>query len=1108
MKIPELIEKQKYVFGTFSAMALMNIQTVLNHIKKITDVKGDFASDCEDYWYHPVMAYLNPSTIKSNRELLRKRPFINSYICDSDPVKTKMIMEKLITSFPFLRILAEYQRDYKNKKNKEKRLDINSNDVYDALNNTFRVLKQYRNYSCHYSVNDSSWEDNSAFIKYNEQPLSFALNKYYDVALRNVKDRYCYEVEQMAFLQDYRYKKAIGENGRRMMTTDYDFFLSIQSINGDANKRPHLSGVGVAMLISLFLEKKYIKSFLDKIHIYNLKQQDEYKIIYRSMSINSIVLPKERIRSDKGGMATALDMLNELKRCPRELFDTMSFEDQSRFRIISADHNEVFQMRHSDRFAQLSLQYIDNNRMFNNIRFHVNMGKLRYLFAKEKHCIDGQTRVRVLEHKLNGFGRLEDMEQQRKSANGTFMDENIKIRDFENIERNDANPENYPYIVDTYTHYILENNKIELCFKDIKPNIVSENGKWYVENSVPACRMSTLELPAMMFHMHLLGSKQTEKRIRSVYDNYKKLFGALSEGTLTKDNIETFGIALKDMPKKVLDAVNGVTKGKDINEHIRKTIKELLEETERLTERLNADKKAVMSADNKMGKRNFRQIMPGKLADFLAKDIVRFQPSQFRGDNFGIDKLTGMNYRVMQSFIATYNSYTEADAFDRLRHIFADAKLVDGDRKTNHPFLYAALAKRPKNTVELYEHYLKARKKYLESIMNDIIEGTKTNLSFINRSNNKWLVRNADYYRVMGDIYSEDLAIELPRQMFDEDIKKQLKKMAQMEGVDFENANVTYLISEYMKRICDDDFQNFYSWKRNYRYMDMLVCDIDTKKNSLRKKFTTTEEREQLWKERESKWADYSKWALKKKMNDRNMQRMSDTEFEDILAKRMSNCRNDYQKSEKIIRRYKVQDALLFMMANSMITEHVDFKGKKFKLKDIMPDTDKGILSEIMPMDFMFEKGGKKYTIHSKSMKIKNYGDFFALANDKRFVPLLNILSEVSIDKKEVEDEFSNYDTCRPTVVKLVFNFEKLAFGKHPEMQDAVDAGARMDFSAILRQLISDGSLNEEDTKVLSQIRNAFEHNAYPKQKEVIRIKTLPDIARHMVDLFDQHSRI
>ena len=130
-------------------------------------------------------------------------------------------------------------------------------------------------------------------------------------------------------------------------------------------------------------------------------------VIRRTFGINSIVLSKERIRSEKSDMSIALDMINELKRCPRELFDTLSFADQDAFRIMSDDHQEVLQMRHTDRFVPMMLQYIDYNRLFSQIRFGVNMGKLRYLFCSEKHCIDGQTRVRVLEQPINAFGRLQ-----------------------------------------------------------------------------------------------------------------------------------------------------------------------------------------------------------------------------------------------------------------------------------------------------------------------------------------------------------------------------------------------------------------------------------------------------------------------------------------------------------------------------------------------------------------------------------------------------------------------------------------------------------------------------------------------------------------------------
>ena len=38
MRIPALIEQQKHIFGTYTAMALKNIQTVLDHIQKVTNL--------------------------------------------------------------------------------------------------------------------------------------------------------------------------------------------------------------------------------------------------------------------------------------------------------------------------------------------------------------------------------------------------------------------------------------------------------------------------------------------------------------------------------------------------------------------------------------------------------------------------------------------------------------------------------------------------------------------------------------------------------------------------------------------------------------------------------------------------------------------------------------------------------------------------------------------------------------------------------------------------------------------------------------------------------------------------------------------------------------
>ena len=464
---------------------------------------------------------------------------------DKHPETTVYIMDRLQAYFPFLRIMAENQRVYANKQYGQKRLEVNSSDIHDVLDRMFRVLKKYRDTTTHYVVEDSCWDDGSKFLTRNEQVLAVMLNKYYDVALRDVKARYAYKTEALAFIQNHRYKMSRGQDGRRKVESDLNFFLSLVAVNGDTTSgRLHLSGVGVALLVCLFLDRQYVNLFLTKLPFTTrfMPQSEERRIILRSFAIHCIVLPKDRIRSEKSNLSVAMDMLNEVKRCPDELFHTLSFGKQSLFRTMSVSHDEVLMKRSSDRFAQLVLQYIDYGQLFSRIRFHVNMGKLRYLFNAEKHCIDGQTRVRVIEHPLNGYGRIAEVEPLRRNEDGSFADTGVQVRDFDNVKRDDANPSSYPYVVDTYTHYLLENNKVEMtfCDKPLLPDVREESGKWYVGKQAPDCRMSTLELPAMMFHMFLLGSENTEQRIREVYDKYKALFNALERGEVTRDNLCDF----------------------------------------------------------------------------------------------------------------------------------------------------------------------------------------------------------------------------------------------------------------------------------------------------------------------------------------------------------------------------------------------------------------------------------------------------------------------------------------------------------------------------------------------------------------------------------------
>ncbi len=638
-------------------------------------------------------------------------------------------------------------------------------------------------------------------------------------------------------------------------------------------------------------------------------------------------------------------------------------------------------------------------------------------------------------------------------------------------------------------------------FGDYTPDLVKyEDGSFGVYNEFPTCRMSVLELPAMMFHMMLCGSEATEALIKSEVGKYQKLFEAMAQGKLSKANIGTYGIAMADIPQKVIDCVNERTSGKNVNDQLAKMVDDALTDTGERIERLKSDKRSVNSAQNKMGKRGFRSIQPGKLADWLAADIVKHQPSKYSGDSeeYGTDRLTGMNYRVMQSMIATFNGGdTTSQSLDELKAMFAKAQLIQ-NREKAHPFLAKALNRNPQTTVDLYEQYLVAKRAYYQHLRGQLQNGEKVTLPYLNRCRNKWEHRNASFYKKMGEIYTLDVPIELPRQMFDDAIKAALKKLPSMSGVDFEHSNVTFLIGEYLKRELKDDFQPFYEWKRNYRFTDMMICQENRATRALSSQFIPLMLREEIWEKRGKLKEDYKKWAISRLDRNPDTRRLSEAEKNDLLDTRIAKCRNEYQKNERAIRRYKVQDVVMFMMVKAMFAQLGSAAdSKQFSLSLIMPDAERGILSEVMPIDFTFNIDGEKYTIHSNGMKLKNYGDFFRLINDKRMKSLARILTNHTIDKDLLDKEFCTYDDRRPEAIEIIFQLEKAAYAKYPELNERLQNEYRFDFSDLLNVLEGNNDLASGDAYKLSQIRNAFCHNAYPRTLNIT--SNIPQVAQDMI---------
>ena len=210
MNIPALVENQKKYFGTYSVMAMLNAQTVLDHIQKVADIEGEQNENNENLWFHPVMSHLYNAK--------------NGY--DKQPEKTMFIIERLQSYFPFLKIMAENQREYSNGKYKQNRVEVNSNDIFEVLKRAFGVLKMYRDLTNHYKTYEEKLNDGCEFLTSTEQPLSGMINNYYTVALRNMNERYGYKTEDLAFIQDKRFKFVKDAYGKKKSQVNTGFFLS------------------------------------------------------------------------------------------------------------------------------------------------------------------------------------------------------------------------------------------------------------------------------------------------------------------------------------------------------------------------------------------------------------------------------------------------------------------------------------------------------------------------------------------------------------------------------------------------------------------------------------------------------------------------------------------------------------------------------------------------------------------------------------------------------------------------------------------------------------------------------------------------------------------
>lgn len=1048
------LKKEKSVYAAYTSMARMNIYHTLVHI---TERIG-----CSLYPDDSKVNSSDDSTI-GNLTVISGKGLLPEMQAD--------LQRLLCHHFPFFNLEGD----------KKKPKSFTLNQMRKTLKHMAAVISNVRNYALHhYSNATREWDCENKVGR-------FILNDLWAQSVMDIKKRYSSATNKQQ-------KGMINENSLKPFQK-----LGNQDKNGseDPNKthflyplceengNKGLSDMGVVWLVCLFLQKRYANEFIQKIGLLDYFKEESEKdgpelskqtLLLDILTCRRIRRPEARLHTDKNSVQVCLDILNELKKCPPELRDYLKDEDIDRFAVYSRDNERVELRRSGDRFPYLLLSYWDTTKAFSNIFFQINMGKYRYLKKEDKNCIDNIPRVIVLQEDLNGFGRLQYAESKRKT-----LWPGIEIKGYGQSPKNDASC--LPYISDVYTHYIFNGDNIGISFEEYLPKeiIVSEDSKVTVRQKKPDCWISRFELPAMAFHYYLTSNQSkngvrgdaTQKLIKDYVDNYRRFLDSLKNNELQLmgdlDAIYRFiekeyGIRKSDIPDKLRSLFKDARNSLTVEERKANAVAEMIEDT---------DKRIKVSEE--------KTLRSGDVATFLAKDILLFQkvgkPS---------DKMTGLDYKIFQSLLATYcphNSKTEVytNQKDKALRLTDPAEFQRLFEKKNimetHAFLKKVFKnRRYEDLITFYKAYLKERKAYLEDKGNDMF--------FLYPGRRRWQDRNEDYYRQLIDDY-DAAPIFLPRQLFLDAIKKLIEEN---NGIIADHANSAYLINRYFEEVRKDGPQEFYSYdyKCNYRLYSLVRDNLEDSRSIL----------EQIDKEKESAYRKYLGTAIEYiESNKPIIRKTGKKQDKEELRTALRKAFLAMSDNEKTLRRLRVQDMVLYMLCMDGIAEDVGMTDKdvnEFKLKDVGPD-GKGVLdlrlSKII-IDYTASliSDGKLYSGKAKvshtDVRIKDYGEIFKILNDPRANYLiLELLQDMKQDHEfslaRMSEELNLYDEKRVGVFDSLHEYEE-------KLKNVLSESSVIPLSKDDKYISFDKVQNYDEEmsairkQVVRMIRNAFAHNQYP----------------------------
>lgn len=1062
--------KDKHFWAAFLNLARHNVYITVNHINKILE-EGEINRD----GYEKTLE--------------------NSWNEIKDINKKDRLSKLIIKHFPFLEATT-YRRNPTDttKQKEEKQAEAQS---LENLKESFFVfiykLRDLRNHYSHYKHSKSLERP-----KFEENLLKKMYN-IFNASIRLVKEDYQYN-------KNINPKKDFKHLDRKRKGKFYYSF---------ADNEGNITESGLLFFVSLFLEKKDAIWVQKKLEGFKCSNKSYQKMTNEVFCRSRMLLPKLRLESTQTQDWILLDMLNELIRCPKSLYERLQGEDREKFRVpldpIDEDYDveqEPFKntlVRHQDRFPYFALRYFDYNEIFTNLRFQIDLGT--YHFSIYKKLIGGQKEDRHLTHKLYGFERIQEFDKQNRPDEWKAI-----VKDSDTFKKKEEKEEEKPYISETTPHYHLENKKIGIAFKNhnIWPSTQTEltnnkRKKYNLGTSIKAeAFLSVHELLPMMFYYLLLktentkndnkveGKKETKKQgkhkieaiIESKIKDIYALYDAFANGEINSEKeLEEYlkgkDIEIVHLPKQMIAILK--------NEH-----KDMAEKAEAKQEKMKlATENRLKTLDKQLkgkiqnGKRYNSAPKSGEIASWLVNDMMRFQPVQKdnEGKPLNNSKANSTEYQLLQRTLAFFGSEHE-----RFAPYFKQTKLIESSNP--HPFLKDTEWEKCNNILSFYRSYLKAKKNFLESLKPEDWEKNQYFLMLKEpKTNRKTLVQGWKN------------GFNLPRGIFTEPIRKWF--MEHWKNIKVDDSKRVGLVAKviplFFSEKYKDSVQPFYNYPFN-------VGDVNKPKEE---DFLHRKDRIELWDKNKDKFKGYK---AKKKFKE-----MTDKEKEEHRSYLEFQSWNQFERELRLVRN---QDIVTWLLCTELI-DKLKVEGlnveelKKLRLKEINTDTAKkdknNILNRVMPMELpvtVYEvnkasniiKNKPLHTIYIKEAKTKllKQGNFKALVKDRRLNGLFSFVDTSSkaesesntISKSRVEYELGEYQKARIEIIKDMLALEETLIDKydlnHDNFNKMLTGWLELKNKANKASLEkTDKTSFQNDVDLLIAVRNAFSHNQYPMRNRI-----------------------